>query len=67
MTTETKKNLELVGDVFTKLLLGVCIFFLVNLMNEIKETSKQVQDLKAEVVLLKYRVDDLTRIVRRQQ
>ena len=64
MTQERKQGLELAGNLLTKILLGICIFFLVDLVQDIKATHQQLQDIKAEVVILKYRVNDLTREVR---
>lgn len=61
---EMKQGLEFAGNWLTRALLGVCIYFLVSMMNEIKDTSSQVQDLKAQVLLMKYQIDDLTRTVR---
>lgn len=63
-TQEAKQGFEIAGNWFTRILLGVCIYFLVSMMNEIKDTSSQVQDLKAQVLLMKYQIDDLTRTVR---
>jgi len=64
MTQERKQGLQLAGNLLTKILLGICIFFLVDLVQDIKATHQQLQDIKAEVVILKYRVNDLTREVR---
>lgn len=69
MTHETKQDMkqgfEIAGSWLTRVLLGVCIYFLSQQMNKIDETTEQLQDLKSEVMVLKYRIDDLSRTVQR--
>lgn len=64
MTHETKQGLDILSGWVTKILLGVCIYFLAGSFNDLKEAKEQLEEIKAEVKILKYRIDDLTRTVR---
>ena len=65
MTHETKQGFEIAGNWMTRGLLAVCIYFLVDLVQDIKATREQLEEIKIEVTVLKSRFDDMSREFRR--
>jgi hypothetical protein len=65
MTQETKHGFEIAGNWLTKALLGVCIYFLVDLVQDIKATREQLEEIKIKVTVLESRFDDMSREFRR--
>lgn len=65
MTQEAKQGFEIAGNWLTKGLLAVCIWFLVDLIQEIKTTREQLEKMTIKVTVLESRFDDMAREVRR--